>query len=40
VKYEYGSLPPAFALTDHKVTVGIKASLKQTSYARYAILKP
>jgi len=39
-KYEYGSLPPAFVITDHKGTVGVTLALKQTSYARYSILKP
>jgi hypothetical protein len=38
--YEYGGLPPVFVLTDHTLTFGLTFSLKQTSYARYAILKP
>ena len=40
IKYEYGSLPPAFVVTDHTVTLGLKFTLKQTSYGRYSILKP
>jgi hypothetical protein len=40
VKYEYGSVPPAFALSDHTLTLNVALTLKQTSYARSAILKP
>jgi hypothetical protein len=40
VKYEFGSEPPVFVVTNHTVTVGLSFALKQTSYGRYAILKP
>lgn len=39
-KYEYGSEPPVFELQQHKYTVGLKFSLRQSSYGRYSILKP
>ena len=40
VKYEYGSEPPVFELKDHTFTFGLAFALKQTSFGRYAILKP
>jgi hypothetical protein len=40
VKYEYGSLPPAFVITGHTYTLGLTFTLKQTSYGRFSILKP
>ncbi len=39
-KYKYGSTPPVFSIKDHTFTVGLAFALKQTSYGRYAILKP
>jgi hypothetical protein len=40
LKYEYGGLPPAFVLTDHTLTFEVTLTLKQTSSARSAIMKP
>jgi hypothetical protein len=39
-KYEYGSEPPVFERKDHTFTVGLSFALRQTSFGRYAILKP
>ena len=39
-KFEYGSEPPVFELTDRTLTFGLAFALKQTSFGRYAILKP
>ncbi len=36
----YGSLPPSFNKTDATYTLGLCFTLKQTSYARYSILRP
>ncbi len=39
-EHTYGSLPPSFAKIDPTYSVGLTFTLKQTSYGRYAILRP
>jgi hypothetical protein len=39
-EHTYGSLPPSFVKTDQSFAFGLSFTLQQSSYGRYAILKP
>jgi hypothetical protein len=39
-EHTYGSLPPSFVKTDQTFALGLTFTLKETSNARYAILRP
>jgi hypothetical protein len=39
-EHSYGSLPPAFNITDHTYKIGLSLTLKQSNAGRYAIIRP
>lgn len=39
-EHSYGSLPPAFNITDHTYKIGLSLTLKQSNAGRYAIMRP
>jgi hypothetical protein len=39
-EHSYGSLPPAFNITDHTYKLGLSLTLKQSDAGRYAIMRP
>jgi hypothetical protein len=39
-EHSYGSLPPAFNITDHTYKIGLSLTLKQSNAGRYTIMRP